>query len=99
MNVQVLGSDYPQEIMGDWWQEWGAPIVKTVIPIVGQEVGKRLNPTQKAAIQQVTGTSSSLSTPPPPKKTFMEENGTYLIIGGVLLVGVVVIMKTRSRRR
>ena len=99
MNVQVLGSDYSQEMMGgNWWDEWGQAVAKVVAPVIGSEVGKRLSPTQKSMVQQVTGTSTSVPANPP-KKSFMEENGTYLIIGGAVLLGAIVLMKSRSSVR
>jgi len=97
MNVQVLGGDYSQEMMGGWWDEYGAPTLAMVATVAAPIIGQRLSPTQKSVLNQVTGTSTSIP-PPPPKKTFMEENGTYVIIGGAALVGVLILAATLKRR-
>lgn len=101
MNVEVLGED-SDVMLGGLWDDVGNFFTKTQVgkavgDTVGQYVQQRMTPTQKAMVQQVTGTSTSVPNPQPPKKTFMEENGTYLIIGGAVLVGAIILMKTRKR--
>lgn len=97
MNVHVLGNDHPLGLdisdVGGFLKEL-APVAKEVA--VGY-VGKRLTPTQKSVVQQVTSTSASISSPkPPPKSDFFKDNMSYILIGGAVLVGLVVMMKTRG---
>jgi hypothetical protein len=93
LNLQqgYMGDD----MMGGWWEDYGAPALGIVATIAAPVIGQRLTPTQKSIVQQVTGTSTSIP-PSPPKKTFMEENGPYVIIGGAVLMGVIILAATRK---
>ena len=88
--------DDSQGLDGEGWDTF-FKILRKAAPIVAPIIINRLTPSQKAELQAVTGTSTSIGNPPPPEKSFMEKYGVYVAIGGALVIGSIVMVKTRRR--
>lgn len=80
----------------NWLVSLGKSVLGDTVKAVVPEIVKRITPTQKAVIQQITGTTSSVTYPP---QDPMKANMPYIIIGGALIVGAIVMLKTRRSRR
>jgi len=87
--------DDSQGLDGEGWNTF-FKILRKAAPIVAPIIINRLTPSQKAELQAVTGTSTSIGNPPP-EKSFMEKYGVYVAIGGALVIGSIVMVKTRRR--